>query len=193
MIFLWILNFGISILNAIGCGMAWNDTRQAGGFAHFMNWMGAIMAAVGFTWCYLILFGAVATVIPITDDDGNTAPLLSGESLEALYNLGYLMIIGPAIGSGLAITVNSWMAFAKRRSFGDGMVAGWNTYAQVSNTMSAIQHVPEVSSSLGDFFKSDKDNKGAVVIVLAAVALFGGILTTWGIISMIASKRSRAF
>lgn len=195
LLLLWFLNFGISIVNAVGCGTSWNETRSSGGFVHFMNWMGAIMASVGFTWCYMVIIGFVASHIPIEADDGTSAPLLSGEALKAFYDLGYLAIIAPALGSGLAITVNSWKVFSRSRSLGDGLAAGWNTFAQVHNTMGALEHVPSVTSSLGSFFdsKNSKDGRGTLVVILVAIAVFDGVLTTWGIISMVSSRRRQPF
>jgi hypothetical protein len=185
-LFLWIVNFAISWLNAWGCGKSWNETKHVGGIAHFMNWMGAIMSACGFTWCYLLILGFGGAYVPLIEqDDGTMTTLLDPPMLEAFMNLGYLVIIGPILGSGIAITLQSWGHFWRRRSLGSGAVAGWNTYAQVYNTASALQHVPVAASGLGDFFKgSDSDNgRGTIVIVMVALALFGGVLTTYWILT----------
>ena len=124
--------------------------------------------------------------------------LLSGEALQAFYDLGYLVIIFPVLGSGLAITIHSWRSLARRRSegkagFGDYAVTGWNTYAQVHNTYRALQEIPGVLDRLGDFFgstgsssgSSSKDSKGMVgvlVVVMVILAVLSGILTTYSII-----------
>lgn len=192
LLFWWFLNFLISGLNAWGCGKSWNETKNAGGFSHFMNWMGAIMAACGFTWCYMVILGFVCSSIPIEQEDGTHEMLLSGEALQAFCELGYIVIIGPILGSGLAITVHSWVIAWRRRSFGDMAVAGWNTYAQASNTLSAVSNVPSFSSHLSSFFKGDGDKRGVIVIALVAIAAFGGILTTWWIISATAASTARS-
>src|SRR5688500_19806814 len=104
---LWFLNLVISGFNAVGCGLTWNETKHVGGWQHFMNWMGAIMAACGFTWCYMVVFGIIGTHVPMTDEEtGETTMLLSGESLQAFFELGYMIIILPILGSGLSITIN---------------------------------------------------------------------------------------
>jgi hypothetical protein len=75
---------------------------------------------------------------------------------------------------------------------GGGLVAGWNTFAQVHNTYRAVQAIPGVFSRLGDFFggksSSGGDGKNKLVIILVAVAVLGGILTTYGIVQ--ATRRS---
>lgn len=53
-VLIWFLNVVLSAVNAWGCGKSWTETKHAGGLAHFMNWMGAVMSASGFTWCYTI-------------------------------------------------------------------------------------------------------------------------------------------
>lgn len=187
---IWILNFVISIFNAWGCGKTWNETKHMGGVPHFMNWMGAIMSASGFTWCYMIVLGLGAAYVPYETDEGVTTTLLDPASLEVFFQLGYLVIIGPILGSGLAITMQSWMVFWRRKNFGNAAVAGYNTFAQVYNTASALQHVPGFASNVGSFFKgkSSDDNKGLIVIVLVALALFGGILTTYWILTATARR-----
>jgi hypothetical protein len=160
--------------------------------AHFMTWMGAIMSACGFTWCYLVVIGFVGAVTPMTliDEEAEAGVmLLQAESLQAFFDLGYIVIIFPILGSGLAITVHSWRAFARRRSLGSGAVAGWNTFAQVHNTYRAAQAIPGVLDRLGGFFgkggsgsSSGGTTGGLIVIVLVVVAVLGGILTTYAII-----------
>lgn len=190
---LWLLNFVISIFNAWGCGKSWNETKAAGGVVHAMNWMGAIMSAAGFTWCYTIIMGFVATMIPIEQDDGTTAMLLQPESLAALLDLGYLVVIFPILGSGLAITCQSWYQFAKRRTLRSGGVAGYNTFAQVYNTYNAVSYVPEAFDNVGSFFKGSdsKNGQGLLVLILVAVALFGGVLTTYFILTRTAEATLR--
>ena len=50
----WVLNFGISVWNAYAVGKVWVEARLAGGWHRFMCWMGAVMSACGFTWCYSV-------------------------------------------------------------------------------------------------------------------------------------------
>lgn len=191
-ILIWLLNFAISWLNAWGCGKTWIESKHAGGIPHFLNWCGAIMSAAGFTWCYLVILGGVGTLIPVEADDGTTAPLLAGASAQAFADLGYMLVVFPIVGSGLALTVHSWGVFWRERNFTTGATAGWNTFAQVYNTVSAFENVPQAASRLGHFFKGDsKDKSKLLVVVLVAVAAIGGILTTRAI--LLSTARGTAF
>lgn len=192
---LFFLNFVISAVNAWGCGYTWDSTKARGGMPHFMNWMGAVMSASGFTWCYLLILGTIGAHIPAQWFAGEgevvAGMLLDPATLQAFFDLGYAVIILPVVGSGLAITVASWREFARRRTVGNGLVAGWNTGAQIHNTISAARHLPDVFERLGGFFaKGDSDSsKGKLVIVLVVLAVCGGILTTYGII--LATRRNQ--
>lgn len=183
-VLLWVANFVISWVNAWGCGKTWNETRSVGGAAHFMNWMGAIMSASGFTWCYTLLGGFVGTLVHHKNDAGVSVPYLSPEAFQAMMSLGYLVVILPILGSGLAIMLHSWGVFWRRRTFVDGAVAGYNTFAEVHNIYSAATHIPGAVRNVGGFFggsSSSSDDDGPVGLLVLA-ALIGGILTTRAII-----------
>lgn len=202
---IWIVNAVISSFNAWLCGQTWDSTKARGGSAHFMNWMGAIMSASGFTWCYLLIVGLIGSATPMQlfANEGQTLEgyLLDGATLQAFYDLGFLVIYFPIVGSGLAITVATWRSLARRRAsgqagFGDYAVTGWNTYAQVSNLYTGYREIPGIFDRLGDFFgggvsSGSKDKKGSasIIVVLAVIlAVCGGVLTTYGILQ--ASRRS---
>lgn len=194
MIFLvWILNFVISWVNAWGCGKSWNETKANGGMPHFMNWMGAIMSASGFTWCYMVIAAFAGTVIQVGTKTDHPHSILTPQELEAFCNLGYLAVLLPILGSGLAITLHSWGVFWRRRNFGDGAVAGYNTFAQVYNFYEAFRYVPKATSNVGRFFFGDDDSdagdraKGLVLLLVVASAV-GGILTTWAIVRSVAKS-----
>lgn len=190
--FLWVLNFAISVLNAWGVGKTWTETKAVGGPVHFMSWMGAVMAAVGFTWCYGVIFAGLASQIPITNEvTGVSAPILGPEEVAVFADLVYLTLIFPLVGSGMAIMTHSWGVFWRRRSVTDGVVAGWNTYANLSNFYHAVEHVPNAMSNVGSFFSrsssSSSDNdSGKAVLILALAAVFAGVLTTVLIIRSVA-------
>jgi hypothetical protein len=194
LVLLWIVNLVISILNAWGVGKTWAETKAVGGPSHFMSWMGAVMAAVGFTWCYMVPLGFVAATVPFTDEaSGVSAPLLSMDQLSVFFDLAYLVLIFPLVGSGMAIMTHSWRVFAHDRSLRNGATAGWNTFAQIHNFYSAIEHVPLAMDNVGDFFSgsSDDDGKGRLILILVTVAVLGGILTTYLIISRTARSTVR--
>src|SRR5215468_8494287 len=82
-------------------------------------------------------------------------PFLPMRSLSFLPHCGHF--------SSIAGTTESFSFFA----WASGMLAGWNTFAQIHNTISAIRSVPPILSSLGKFFKNDK--KGGVFVILAVL------------------------
>lgn len=179
--FLIVLNFAISVFNAWSVGKAWFETKAIGGWPRFMAWMGAVMSACGFTWAYLVLIGIVASALGWLDQ----------EYLNAMFSLGYLAIIIPVLGSGLAIMVNSWVIAWKKRSITNMGIAGWNTFAQAYNTYNAISAIPDsLKSVLGVFGNSKsggKDSaKAKLVLILVIVSILGGILTAIAIIRITA-------
>jgi hypothetical protein len=194
MIFLLlILNFLISWFNAWACGKAWPESKHQGGWAHFMNWMGAIMSACGFVWCSIIVFALVGTMIPIdTKDPQHAVYAITPQMIRAVLDLGYVIIIVPVIGSGLAITIDAWAHFYRERTFGNGAIAAYDTAAQIYNMYEAATMLPSVLSDLGSLFggkssdssSSDSDSDGlsglaiAIVILIVVCALVGGILLT---------------
>jgi len=192
----WFVNILISWFNAWGCGKTWAETRAAGGMPHFLNWMGAIMSASGFTWCYTLLACLLGGGVTHTVD-GRVVPYLSEAQIQAVAGMGYMMVILPVLGSGLAITLHSWGVFYRRRSFGSGAVAGWNTFAQASNMYHAAQDIPRVWGMLGGFFGgksksgSSDSNGSKLVILIAACALLAGILTTYTILTSTARATAR--
>lgn len=196
LILLVVMNFAISWFNAWAVGKSWPESKHEGGWAHFMNWMGAVMSACGFTWCYLVIMVTVGSHWDVTDKEtGLVHPFLQLETAELVFKLGYTIIILPILGSGLAITVQSWSIFWRRRTLGNGAVAGYNTIAQISNTYDAIRFLPGFVGDLLDAFskgKSDsKDGKTLMLVVfLVVVALIGGILTTYAILMSSAQEHT---
>jgi hypothetical protein len=191
---LFIINLVISILNAIGCGRSWNETRGSGGLPHFLNWCAAIMSASGFTWCYLLLVGFVGASWTVHHDDGTVATLLTIEQLQDFFDLGYLVIIFPVLGSGLALTLSAWRAAWERRTIGTYGVAAWDTFAMIYNVQSALRHVPRASESVLGFFSakgSGKDQEKFTVLVLVIATALAGVFTTYFIIRSVARSTAQ--
>src|SRR5262245_56527681 len=97
-VLIWLLNFGISIWNAYAVGKSWVEAKAVGGWPRIMCWSGAVMSASGFTWCYLILLGAI----------GYHFEFIDGEQFGVALNLGYILLIPGILLSGLMITLDSW-------------------------------------------------------------------------------------
>ncbi len=186
-VLLWILNFVISWFNAWGCGKSWNETRTASGFPHFMNWMGVIMAASGFTWCFLVIIAAVGANWQVEQADGTMAAYLTAQQLQAFCDLGYMLVIFPILGSGLAITIHAWRVAWERRTIGNMGVAAWDTFAMTYNISSAMRNVPQAGDRLANFFSGNNDGKGKVVLLVLLAAL-AGIVLTYVIVSQTAKN-----
>lgn len=182
------LNFGISWFNAWSVGRGWAETRAAGGFARFMSWCGAIMSASGFTWCYLVLITLIGQAIP-----GKYH--LPDKYAQGIFALGYLVIILPVLGSGIAITVQSWMYFWRQRNFSSAALATYNTFADIYNIYEACSAIPDSLSVVSNIFDGD-DEDGSfwsrVVIGAVIVAVLGGILTTTVIVRTTARRVARS-
>ncbi|MGD0641392.1 MAG: hypothetical protein ABSC22_11650, partial [Roseiarcus sp.] len=113
------LNFGISWWNARTCGRAWVESKAIGGAIRVLVWCGAIQSAIGFSSVFLfpLLFLANAAF-----PDYFTADQLNGA-----VSLWYLTIIFPALGTGLIITIESWIAAYREHSLMNIGVAAYNT------------------------------------------------------------------
>ena len=186
-ILVWVLNFGISIWNAYAVGKAWVETKHSGGWPRFMAWMGAVMSACGFSWCYLLVLVTVARGLDWLDDD---------HVLLAL-RIGYILIIPAVLSSGLMIMLDSWARAYRTRTIGSIGTAAWNTYSQIHNTFHAINDLDKAFAGVMNMLESsagssgDKKKGGAalvLVFVLVIVALVSGILTTAVIISRVAGN-----
>lgn len=176
LVFVLVLNFGISWWNCYAVGSAWAEAKAAGGWPRWMCWMGAIMAASGFSWCFLFLlcFGASA------------AGLIGASAMVIALKLGYLLIVPGVILAGFMIMVDSWATAFREGGVLNYSVAVYNTYAQVHNTMSVLSSFGDAFSDVAGFFSggsssSSSDDDGApvvLVIIIVGLALFGGIALT---------------
>ena len=100
----WVLNFAISIWNAYAVGKVWVEARVAGGWHRLMCWIGAIMSACGFTWCYLSFLALTAHYFQ----------WLTDEQVLAALNLGYVLLLPFILFGGYAITLDSWAQAFRR-------------------------------------------------------------------------------
>jgi hypothetical protein len=181
----WVLNFGISVWNAYAVGKVWVEARHEGGWHRFMCWMGAVMSASGFTWCYLSFLALTAHYFG----------WISEEQTLAALNLGYLLLVPFILFAGYAITLDSWGQAYRQGGFLNYGVAAWNTYASIHNTYSAWRNMGGAFASLGDFLKrrrsssngGDGPNAIILVILLVALALLAGVITTAVIIRRVAA------
>ncbi len=190
--FMLLLNLVISFWNASAVGRYWTEKKDLPGWMRFMMWCGAIMATCGFFVVYvsiltmimhdLHLFEALAMILFKVEMTAETAEMLT----QNIFDLAYLVIIFPVLGTGMCIWVNSLAVAYIRRDWASVGVAGWNTFAQVHNTVNAVRYVPRATSSL---FKGIKvKGKGAaglayiVLLLLPIVISLGGAIATTAVV-----------
>ncbi len=192
-IIILILGFNtfISWLNARTVGLVWVEVKHIGGWQRVMAWAGAVMSASGFTWTYLFVFLIGGFYTQDSFLDPGQPPVITIESIQAGFSLGYLIIIPGVLISGLMIWINSLIEAWRHRDLPSAGIAGWNTFAQVHNTYRAIEGIPEALRSVKGFFggKGGKDKGGMILLLLVVMALLAGILTTWVIINQYAGSR----
>ena len=189
---LLLVNFLISWGNATYCGRYWTESKYSGGFFRLNVIAGYIMSIAGFTMVYgYLLLLASPYVLPLFLE-------LSNEQLMGIVQLSsdmlYLLILLAVIPTGFFIWFNSLAVFWKRKTLGNGLTAGWNTYAQLHNVINASREAPSafkrVTSSLLGGDRKKKDNiVVALAIVVLLVAIFGGYFTA----SAIMKKADREY
>lgn len=165
------LNLGISWLNCYVLGGIWAESRALGGFSRVLAWCGAVQSAIGFS---SVIGAAVGYALFVT---GHLPPKVA----VGAASLWYLLIIIPAIGTGLIITVQSWVVAFRTRSILDMGSAAYNTFAMAHNIYgSANGGISEALGGVGKLFDGE-DGDGAMVVLaiaLVAVSLGGGIVLT---------------
>ena len=175
------LNAVISWWNCKAVGGIWVEARQMGGFMRVLAWCGAVQAAVGFS--SVLIFGMAFAAYAFG--------YLPKEYASAAISLWYLLIIVPAIGTGLIITVHSLITAWRERNIANMGVAAWNTFASGMNVYNAFSGIPDaweaVGAVLGGKGKKD-DNKSALLILIVVVAIAGGILITMSLIRYYAAQ-----
>jgi hypothetical protein len=180
-----LLNLAISFWNARVTGLVWAETKAIGGFTRFMTWMGATMAAVGFSWCYLIILALGAQTLGYLDAKG----------MKVALELGYIILVPLVLFSGFFIWIDSVVQAWRQRDFASIGTAAWNTFAQAHNTYSAIEGFGDAFSSVMEAFTGDADEDTAkalpllLIVGLVAFALAGGVITTIAIVKNYAGSR----
>ena len=173
---LCLVNLGISFWNARVTGQCWAESKAVGGWIRILVWCGAIQAAIGFSSVYMFLLSTVCVITGI----------LPASTLSAVNALFYLLIIVPALGTGLIIMIQSWISLYRERSLANLGGAAWNTFAMAYNTYNAVtsigQAVDIVSNHFGGMHDDDDGDSDDRIILLVVFALLAGILTTYVII-----------
>lgn len=182
---LWILlalNFGISWWNARACGQVWIESRATGGLIRLAVWCGVIQSAIGFSSVFMFpLIFAAHAVAPAQFTDLH---------VRGALNLWYLTVVLPVLGTGLVLTIRSWIVAYRQRDLLSLGLAAWNTAAELHNVASAADGwgsaVSTVGEAFGSMFHVSGDDEGAQLayvglLVAASIVLVGllaGVLLT---------------
>ncbi|MDF0506564.1 hypothetical protein POK33_38080 [Burkholderia cenocepacia] len=166
------LNFAVSWLNCWSVGGIWAESKALGGWVRVVAWSAAAQAAIGFS---SVLGFAVGYALHATGH-------LPAEAARAASSLWYLLVVVPALGTGLVLTIQSWIVAFRTRRILDMGVTAYNTYALAKNMIGAAGGIGDAFADLGRFLKSDSDDDGGalvlLVVLLVAVALAGGVVLT---------------
>lgn len=182
LVLLLALNFAISWWNCYAVGGIWAESAALGGWPRVLAWCGATQAAVGFSSVIGFALGAIL----------HAAGVLPPKVAQGAAAIWYLLIIVPAIGTGLVITIHSWIAAFRERSLMNMGAAAYNTVAMAHNIYSAVDGVGEAVASIRELMSSDDDGEGSGValaaLVLALAALASGVLLTVALIRRYAGR-----
>lgn len=180
LILLSVLNLAISWWNCRTVGLIWDEARYVGGTMRMLAWAGAIEATLGFSSVLLLL---VTLYFYSTGQ-------LPQEYLDAVESLWYLLIIIPAIGSAVVISVHSLENAWRQRNFSDIAVAAWNLYATAQRLERATHAMPAAFERVSKLFQGKDDRKAALVVMIVLIAVTGGALITWKLIRHYAQQAS---
>lgn len=186
LVLMLILNFAISWANASYVGQYWTESKEIGGSFRLYIWAGYIMAIAGFTMVYgYILLLLAPIILQFAEVDHEIIMLFE----QLASDLIYLFSIVTVIPTGFYIWIRSLKNFWERRTLLDGITAGWNTYAQIHNTMSVARNAPSALGRVVEALfggKNRSKKKDNTVIVMCAIlvlifAIFGGYFTAYAI------------
>jgi hypothetical protein len=84
------------------------------------------------------------------------------------------------VPTGIIIWINSLITFWKRKSLRTGGIAAWNSFAMVSNVISASRNLPSAFGRIANSLKNQRGNGAIVMLALVIVAccVLGGYFTT---------------
>lgn len=164
----------------------------------FSLWAGAIMAVCGFFALYIFPVTWLMQSLHIFEVYGSllgyqdlSATAVAG-MVDSIYNVAYLVMIVPILGSGFVIWINSLIVAYRRRTLGSIAVAGWNSFAQISNTVNAVKFVPSAFKGLGKAFSGKKGGQALaylLIILLPIVLSLGAAIATTAAIMHAADER----
>jgi hypothetical protein len=115
---------------------------------------------------------------------GGMGGYFSPEQLQLLVSfssdLTYILIVLAIIPTGIIIWINSLITFWKHKSLRTGGIAAWNSFAMVSNVISASRNLPSAFGRIANSLKNQRGNGAIIMLALVIVAccVLGGYFTT---------------
>lgn len=177
------LNFFISWRNAKTVGAYWSESKHVGGLFRAEVVCGYIQAIAGFTMVYSYILLLIA---PFVMQAANASPELIADFEALAGNLVYLLVAIPIVGSGFLIWFRSLRNAWEQHSLRTITVAGYNSFAQIHNTISLARNAPSafkgIGSILGGKKRSRSKNDSQLILILLVaivviVAVLGGFFT----------------
>ncbi len=190
-IFIWFaITIVISYFNSAVRGRWKDEAKQAGGSVLWIYRAGAIMAVCGWFMVFAVAIGYAmeftgamdALIVFVGSYAGfDPQPGMGQAALEAYWDIAYLLVVFPILGAGFPIWLNSIAMAAKRKDLPSIGVAGWNTYAMVRNTASAIKYVPKSTKNASKNIKKliEAAGTGAVLLVFILPLILALGLAIW--------------
>lgn len=192
LVFMLALNFAISWANASSVGRYWTESKEVGGSFRFYIVSGYIIAIAGFTMVYSYILLLVSPIfLQIANVEEET--ILMIERLAS--DLTYLFCIATIIPAGFNILINNLQEFFEKKTLSSGIVASWNTYAQIHNTMNAARNAPSAFERIIETLFEDKNKKkdNTIIILCAILILIFAILAGYFTASAIMKKADRDY
>ena len=187
-----VLDFVISWTNARYVGRYWSESKEVGGSFRTYIVSGYAMAIAGFTMVYGYLLLLISPVfLQMANADPET--ILAFRQLTA--DMIYFLCVAAVIPSGFFIWIRSLKDAWEQRTLSSGLTAGWNSYAQLRNTVDAARNAPSaLRRIIKALFGGKGKKKGDAIVALCAIlvviiALFGGYFTA----SAIMKKADREY
>jgi len=173
---LLLINVAIATWNCYAVGVTWKDVQALGTkFDKVVIWSAIVQSAIGFSMPILLALSYLGFAIATGGSEPYMSPAEGAAMLEVIYSLWYVLVILPILTTGFALWAHSIRVAFMRRDFGSIAAAGWNTFAQISNTVSAVNNLGGALGNVGSLFsgvaKSDSNIKvkGGILIFLAVV------------------------
>jgi len=184
-----VLNVLISIWNCYAVGTVWKDVQAIGGwFERAVLWSAVVQSGVGFSMPILLGLGLGIVTYLTNGDQPAMSPEEGAQMMQAVMSLWYVGVIFPILGTGFVIWAFSIREAYRRRDFTSFAVAGWNTYAQIHNTLSAVNNLGSTFGNVVKYFETSKGNKGLTVILIVVVSLLLGFMIAVSLVRFFARR-----